>query len=67
LSYRVSVKSINENYSEFDQLPIEDRKKFLIETLDKNLLYIPLSEIDDESFGLSESDRALNRAFFVSK
>lgn len=64
LSYQVDVASINAGMHDFNELPIEDQKRFLIEVLDKNLLYVPLSEMDDKTFGISESDKALNRAFF---
>lgn len=64
LSYQVDVASINAGIHDFNELPIEDQKRFLIEVLDKNLLYVPLSEMDDKTFGISESDKALNRAFF---
>lgn len=64
LSYQVDVDSINASVHDFNALPIEDQKRFLIEVLDKNLLYVPLSEMDDKTYGISESDKALNRAFF---
>ena len=40
------------------------QKKLLAELLDKNQLYVNLSEIEDEDFGVSERDKALNRAFY---
>ena len=40
------------------------RKNCLAELLDKNQLYVNLSEIDDEDFGVSAEDKALNRAFY---
>ena len=43
---------------------LEKQKKLLAELLDKNQLYVNLSEIEDEDFGVSEEDRALNRAFY---
>ena len=64
LSYQVDVASINASVHDFNALPIEDQKRFLIEVLDKNLLYVPLSEMDDKTYGISETDKALNRAFF---
>ena len=35
-----------------------------LELLDKNQLYVNLSEIEDEDFGVSAEDKALNRAFY---
>ena len=43
---------------------LETQKKLLVELLDKNQLYVNLSEIDDADFGVSEEDKALNRAFY---
>lgn len=64
LSYRVNPKAFDESKSEFIELSIEDQRKFLIETLDKNMLYVPLSEIDDETYSISDADKALNKKFF---
>jgi hypothetical protein len=36
----------------------------LIEVLDKNLLYVPLTEIKDVSFGIDADDIKLNIDFF---
>jgi hypothetical protein len=40
------------------------QKKLLVELLDKNQLYVNLSEIDDAKFNVSEEDKALNKAFY---
>ena len=40
------------------------QKQLLTELLNKNQLYVNLSEIDDVEFGVSEEDKALNRAFY---
>ena len=43
---------------------LDKQKKLLVELLNKNQLYVNLSEIEDEDFGVSEEDKALNRAFY---
>ena len=43
---------------------IEKQKKLLAGLLDKNQLYVHLSEIEDETFEVNEADKALNRAFY---
>ena len=43
---------------------LEKQKKLLGELLDKNQLYVHLSEIEDEDFGVSEEDKTLNRQFY---
>jgi adenine-specific DNA-methyltransferase len=40
------------------------QKQILAELLDKNQLYVNLSEIDDAQFKVSEEDKALNKAFY---
>ena len=67
LSYKISPKLINEHAEDFNDLSLEDQKRFLIECLDKNMLYIPYSDIDDEGFTLSENDKQLTRQFYVSR
>ena len=43
---------------------LEKQKKCLAELFDKNQLYVHLSEIDDEDFGVSPEDKALNHEFY---
>ena len=43
---------------------LDKQKKCLANLLDKNQLYVNLSEIEDEDFGVSAEDKALNRAFY---
>ncbi len=43
---------------------LEKQKKLLAELLNKNQLYVNLSEIDNEDFGVSEEDKRLNRLFY---
>lgn len=64
LSWKVNPSQIDENASDFAALSVEDTQKFLLEALDKNLLYVPLSEIDNEEFGVSQDDKQLNAQFY---
>lgn len=64
LSWKVNPKTINEEINDFSELSIEDSKRFLIEVLDKNLLYIPLSEIDNQEFNVSVEDKLLTNKFY---
>jgi adenine-specific DNA-methyltransferase len=64
LSYKVDSKTINANAKEFADLNIADQKKFLLECLDKNQLYINLSEIEDKEYGVSKEDKNLNKEFY---
>ena len=64
LSWKVNPKEINANADGFKTLAIEDQIRFLIECLDKNLLYVPYSEIDNEEFAIDEKDKQINNAFY---
>lgn len=64
LSWKVNPKEIDANADDFTALSIEDQKRFLIECLDKNLLYVPYSEIDNAEFGISENDKKINNQFY---
>ena len=65
LSYRIDPKDIDRNVEEFKDLSIKDQKKFLMELLDKNDLYVNYSEIEDKQYGVSEEDVQLNRKFYT--
>lgn len=67
ISYKVDIKTINASIAEFEKLPLEDQKRFLIETLDKNMLYVPYSEIDDADYSISDEDKKLNHKFYGGK
>ena len=67
LSWKVNPKEIDVNSEDFTTLAIEDQKRFLIEYLDKNLLYVPYSEIDNAEFGISENDKKINNQFYQTK
>lgn len=43
---------------------VEKQKQLLAGLLDKNQLYVHLSEIEDETFRVSEADKVLNKAFY---
>jgi len=64
LSYKVDPKTINANAKDFADLSIADQKRFLIECLDKNQLYVNLSEIEDTEYSVSKEDRELNKNFY---
>ncbi|MEA3350242.1 MAG: site-specific DNA-methyltransferase [Chloroflexota bacterium] len=64
LSYRLDIAKFDENAEDFTALSLEDQKCFLLEVLDKNQLYVNLSEMDDETYGVSEKDKRLNKLFY---
>lgn len=64
LSYKIDVKEIDETKKEWSGLSLDDQKRFLVAVLEKNWLYVPYSEIDDERFTIPENVKRLNRKFY---
>ncbi|MBU1422684.1 MAG: site-specific DNA-methyltransferase [Bacteroidetes bacterium] len=69
LNWYVNPKTPEEAVKDFEALGkgengLEKQKRLLAELLDKNQLYMNLSEIDDAQFKVSKEDKALNRAFY---
>jgi adenine-specific DNA-methyltransferase len=67
LSYKVKLEMIVANAKDFEDLSIADQKKFLIACLDKNQLYVNLSEIEDKEYSVSKEDKELNKNFYGIK
>jgi adenine-specific DNA-methyltransferase len=60
--YDVDLSKLKEK--EFEKLPLKEQKQVLCECLDKNHLYVNLSEIDDATYKVSEDDKKLNKEFY---
>jgi adenine-specific DNA-methyltransferase len=67
LSYQLDKKTFNERLSAFKTAPIEEMKKYLLEVVDKNQLYVNYSEINDSQHQVSELDKMLNKQFYSVK
>ena len=64
ISYKINPSAIDEAVNDFEELSFDDKKRFLMEILDKNLLYVNYCDIDDEEFSISEEDKAFTRSFY---
>lgn len=64
LNYKINIATIDANAADFEALSLDDQKRFLIECLDKNLLYIPFSDIDSEEYAISDEDKRLTKEFY---
>ena len=64
LNYNVKVKEFNENKKDFEKLSLKQQKEMLVKMLNKNQLYVNLSEIEDSLYDISEEDRELNKKFY---
>lgn len=64
ISQKILPADIDKNFSEFEELSLENQKKFLVEILDKNLLYVNFRDIDDAEFKISDADKKFSRSFY---
>ena len=67
ISCKVNPKDIDTESEDFKSLSIEDKKRLLMELLDKNQLYVNYCDIDDEDFDISEADKAFTKSFYGEK
>ncbi len=65
LNWYVNEETPQEAVDDFKRLDnLDAQKRSLVELLDKNQLYVNLSEIEDEDFEVSDEDNALNKMFY---
>jgi len=64
LNYNVDIQKMDERIEEFKGLSLIKQKETLLDILNKNQLYMNLSEIEDQDFEVSEDDKTLNRLFY---
>ena len=64
ISSKVNPSQIAGAASDFESLSFEDKKRFVLELLDKNMLYVNLCDMDDQDYGISEADKAFTRSFY---
>ena len=67
ISHKINPKEIASAAEDFSDLSLDDQKTFLMEILDKNLLYVNYCDIDDTEFAISEEDKAFTRSFYGEK
>lgn len=60
----VLPSDLKENEDDFDKLSLDEQKNLVMELLNKNQLYVNLSDIDDEDYKVSEDDKAFTRSFY---
>ena len=64
ISYKVNPKDIDLSSEDFNDLSLDEKKKLLVELLDKNQLYINYCDMEDETFEISEEDKAFTKSFY---
>jgi adenine-specific DNA-methyltransferase len=63
LGYRASDSKLL-RVSTLENLSITDLKKFLLDTIDTNMLYVPITEIEDSDYGVDSVTKKYNKEFF---
>jgi adenine-specific DNA-methyltransferase len=64
ISHKVKIDDINTNIEEFSELSIDEQKKFLLELLDKNMLYVNYCDMDDEEFKVTDEEKIFTNSFY---
>jgi len=62
--FRYDVDLSKFDSREFSELTLEQQKEALIECLDKNHLYVNLSEMDDATYQIGDDEKEMNRKFY---
>ncbi len=62
VTYKRLIKLFNKG--DFKLLSVEEQQKILLEMLNKNTLYIPFSEIEDNDYSIDERTKLLNYSFY---
>lgn len=64
INHLLDVQAITSNLDGFNNLDASEKRRILFELLDKNMIYINLSEIDDEEYEISDLDKLYNSSFY---
>ena len=64
ISYKVNPADIDAAADDFAALSLADQKKFLMELLDKNLLYVNKCDMEDAEYAISDTDKAFTKSFY---
>ncbi|MFH1000732.1 MAG: hypothetical protein V1783_07810, partial [Bacteroidota bacterium] len=62
--FRIEIDHEKWSNGEFEKLTLEEQKQLLCECLDKNHLYVNISEMADAYYKMSKDDIALNKIFY---
>ncbi len=64
ISYKADIYKLKESEQDFKELTTEDKRNFLIQVLDKNLLYVNYCDMEDEDLAVTEEEKAFARSFY---
>lgn len=64
ISDKVNPKLIDTEAEDYKALSLDEKKAFVMEVLDSNLLYVNYSDIYDKEFAISDADKAFTKSFY---
>lgn len=64
VSYQVDPAMVNQEAACYEDLSLAQQKQFMMEILDKNLLYVNACDLDDAEFAVSDADKRFTRSFY---
>ncbi|MGL5956722.1 MAG: DNA methyltransferase [Brevinema sp.] len=64
VDYMIDFKDLDRNINDFKSLALNKQKDFLVNILNMNMLYIPLSSLEDQDFNISKENIKLNKEFY---
>ena len=64
VSYQVDPAMVNQEAACYEDLSLAQQQQFLMEILDKNLLYVNACDLDDAEFAVSDADKRFTRSFY---
>lgn len=65
IKYKIDPEVCKQEFASIDN--IEDKKRALIDLLDKNYLYVNYSEVNDTTHAVSDKDKSFNQQFYSVK
>lgn len=60
----LTKKELADADKDFENLTLEEKKQALIKLVDKNKLYVNASDMDDESYHISDDDKKFTQSFY---
>lgn len=64
ISDKVNPTLIDTEAEDYQALSLDEKKAFVMEVLDSNLLYVNYSDMDDKEFAISDADKAFTKSFY---
>lgn len=67
ISSYVDPREIDPEADDFKSLSVDDKKRLLMALLDKNMLYVNYCDMNDETFAISDADKAFTNSFYKER